>query len=67
MAEARRLLVQEDGSIKQVAMDLGYEDASYFTKAFRRVVGQTPSDYRNGRVGQGSRQWGTDPGMGEIS
>jgi len=65
MAEARRVLVQEDGCIKQVAMDLGYEDASYFAKAFSRVVGQTPSEYRNGRVGQGSRPWGTDPGMGK--
>lgn len=65
MAEARQMLVQEDGCVKQVAMDLGYEDASYFSKAFRRVVGQTPTDYRNARVGQGAMPWGAAFGEGK--
>jgi AraC family transcriptional activator of pobA len=52
MLEARTLLLRSADSVQQVAMELGYEDPSYFAKAFRRVVGETPSDYRNARAGQ---------------
>lgn len=51
MIEARRMLTQDGGSVQQIALDLGYEDPSYFAKAFRRVVGETPTDYRNQRLG----------------
>lgn len=51
MIEARRMLTQGADSVQQIALDLGFEDPSYFAKAFRRVVGQTPTDYRNQRLG----------------
>ncbi|BDU77011.1 4-hydroxyphenylacetate catabolism regulatory protein HpaA [Mesoterricola sediminis] len=51
MIEARRRLAHGTDSIQAIALDLGYEDPSYFAKAFRRVVGQTPTDYRNSRAG----------------
>jgi AraC-like DNA-binding protein len=46
MIEARRLLAQTGLTVQQVGFDLGYEDPSYFTKAFRKVVRQTPSQFR---------------------
>ena len=40
-----RLLTSED-SIKQIALSLGYEDYSYFTKSFKAFSGMTPQEYR---------------------
>lgn len=51
MLEARRRLVQGEETVQQIALALGYEDPSYFTKAFRRVVGETPTQYRQIRGG----------------
>lgn len=49
MQVARRRLLEGEDTVQRVALDLGYEDPSYFTKAFRRVVGETPSQYREAR------------------
>lgn len=51
MVEARRRLAQGEETIQQIALALGYVDPSYFTKAFRRVVGETPTQYRKVRGG----------------
>jgi len=44
--EARRLLNFTDLSISEIANTLGYLDNSYFTKLFKRELGQTPQAYR---------------------
>lgn len=44
--EAKRLLFHTDHSIKEIAFRLGFEDASYFNRFFKRVVGDTPLSYR---------------------
>jgi len=44
--EARRLLVNADISISEIAMQLNFEDNSYFTKFFKRYVGKTPEEFR---------------------
>lgn len=36
-------------SIKQVAEDLGYDDAYYFSRLFKKVMGVAPIQYRRGR------------------
>jgi AraC family transcriptional activator of pobA len=46
MVEAKRLLVQSELTAQQIAFELGYEDPSYFTKVFRKVVGTTPRQFR---------------------
>lgn len=50
-AAKRRLLETED-RLGDVAFQCGFEDQSYFTKVFTRVVGITPSQYRStgGRI-----------------
>lgn len=45
--EARRLLFHTNDSLKEIAFDLGFADASYFTRFFKRETGLTPADYRN--------------------
>lgn len=47
MLEARRLLFHTEYSIKEIAFQLGFEDASYFNRFFKRLSLQTPLAYRN--------------------
>lgn len=46
MLEARRLLFHTNNSLKEIAFDLGFSDASYFNRFFKRETGSTPADYR---------------------
>lgn len=43
---AKRRLVYSSDTIKQIALELGYEDYAYFTRLFTKVAGITPSDFR---------------------
>jgi AraC-like DNA-binding protein len=44
--EALRLLAETDLSVKEIAFRLGFEDASYFTRFFKKHFGKTPSEMR---------------------
>ena len=44
--EARRLLFHTHQSLKDIAFDLGFSDASYFNRFFKRETGMTPAEYR---------------------
>jgi AraC family transcriptional activator of pobA len=45
--EARRLLFHTSNPLKEIAYDLGFSDASYFNRFFKRETGVTPAEYRN--------------------
>jgi len=45
--EARRLLIDEYSDIVQIAFELGFKDASYFARFFKKATGQSPSDFRS--------------------
>ncbi|WP_025157699.1 helix-turn-helix transcriptional regulator [Leifsonia aquatica] len=44
--EAQRLLARTELSCSQIATQLGFDDASYFSRYFRRECGLTPSAFR---------------------
>lgn len=44
--QACTLLIQSRISITSVSYSVGYEDNMYFSKVFRKVMGMTPSKYR---------------------
>jgi AraC family transcriptional activator of pobA len=44
--EARRLLFYTPESLKEIAFNLGFSEASYFTRFFKRETGLTPAEYR---------------------
>jgi len=44
--EARRLLFHTNNSLKDIAFDLGFSDASYFNRFFKRETGVTPAGFR---------------------
>lgn len=46
LLEAKRLLVYSELAVKEVAYDLGFEEATNFIKYFRKQTGKTPSDFR---------------------
>ncbi len=47
MEKARQLLEQQqDTSIQEIALCVGYEDAYHFSKLFKKHFGQSPSKYR---------------------
>lgn len=46
MFEAKRLLAQTDDKIRDIAGKVGYRDANYFVRAFKKFYGYTPEEYR---------------------
>lgn len=47
MVQARKMLRETAQSIKQIAETIGYADAGYFTRQFRKLHGVTPQTWRN--------------------
>ena len=43
---AKQRIVAENGSMLQIALELGFSSQSHFIKVFRQYVGMTPSEYR---------------------
>lgn len=45
------LLLETSQSVQAVARDAGFDEAHSFTRWFRQMTGQTPSEYRKNKVG----------------
>ena len=46
LEEAKQMLETGDLAVEAIANEVGYEDASFFGRLFRRKVGLTPAQYR---------------------
>ena len=44
--KAQLILITDDMSIKNVALNLAFEDYSYFNRLFKKITGVTPQEYR---------------------
>ena len=44
--EAKKLLEDPRANIKDVSRSVGYSDSKYFSKIFKRITGQSPTEYR---------------------
>jgi AraC-like DNA-binding protein len=42
---AKKLLVENDTSISQIANACGYNSLAYFSKCFKEATGMTPKEY----------------------
>ncbi len=49
--EAKRLLINLDLTVSEIAYKLNFNDNSYFTKFFRKETGMTPEDFRKSPAG----------------
>lgn len=54
LAEARRLLLDPQTSVAQVAEEVGYLDPKHFAQQFRRAHGASPQAWRSARLAGGS-------------
>jgi AraC family transcriptional regulator len=48
---AQGLMLTTDASLSEIALSCGMSDQSHFTRSFRRIVGETPSSWRQTRHG----------------
>ncbi len=49
MSEAKRMLRGTDKKIYEIAKDVGYSSNTYFSTAFKKNIGVTPQQYRDGK------------------
>jgi AraC-like DNA-binding protein len=48
--EARRLFYYTDMTVSDVAFELGYEEVAPFSKLFKKIAGQSPSQFQKSLV-----------------
>ena len=46
MQRAKDLLRDHSRSIKEISAESGYSDPNYFSKLFKKIVGLTPTEFR---------------------
>ncbi|KGE18602.1 helix-turn-helix domain-containing protein [Paenibacillus wynnii] len=44
--EAKRLIMEERLSLKEICYEVGYKDPNYFSRVFKKATSMTPSEYR---------------------
>lgn len=47
--KAKELLLESDYSMKEICSMVGYADPNYFSRSFKKNVGVTPTEYREGK------------------
>lgn len=46
VAEAKKMLEKPTVNVKEIGKAVGYADSNYFAKVFKRITGQSPTEYR---------------------
>ncbi|WP_029323533.1 helix-turn-helix domain-containing protein [Butyrivibrio sp. AE3004] len=49
--KAKELLTNSDKSMKEICLMCGYTDPNYFSRSFKKNVGVTPTEYKDGKTG----------------
>ena len=49
MDKAKELLNSTDKSMKEICSEVGYSDSNYFSRSFKKNVGVTPTEYKEGK------------------
>lgn len=50
MKEAKRLLIETNKPIKEISILVGYQNANYFSRMFKEIVGASPREFRMNKV-----------------
>ena len=46
MLEAKRLLIYTDKTAKEIAYEIGFEDASHLSRLFKKITNLSPSQFK---------------------
>ncbi len=46
VTEAKKMLEEPTVNVKEIGKAVGYADSNYFAKVFKRITGQSPTEYR---------------------
>ncbi len=49
MEKAKELLTDSELSMKEIGVMVGYSDPNYFSRSFKKNIGVTPTEYRDGK------------------
>lgn len=49
MEKAKELLRSTDKSMKEICCEVGYSDPNYFSRSFKKNIGVTPTEYKEGK------------------
>ncbi len=49
--ESKRLILYTNKSTAEIGFDLGFEEPAHFSRFFKRMAGQSPTEFRRGVVG----------------
>ncbi|MGM9903834.1 response regulator transcription factor [Enterococcus hirae] len=47
MEKAKYLLIHSKQNINEISNEIGYNNTTYFSKLFKKIVGQSPTEYRD--------------------
>ena len=50
--KAKALLLERNRRVSEIAYDVGFQSLTHFNRIFRKIVGQSPTDYRNSVTGK---------------
>jgi len=48
MSVAKQLLLEKERSMKEIGIMVGYSDPNYFSRSFKKNIGITPTEYKEG-------------------
>jgi len=46
LEKAKKMMLDPEKSLKEITFDVGYQDPNYFSKVFKRMYGESPTEYR---------------------
>lgn len=55
MTQARRMLVETEDSISNIAYRIGYKDPLHFSRDFKKIVGKSPTEFRKNEIASVTR------------
>ena len=54
--KAKELLMHSDYTMKEIGIMVGYTDPNYFSRSFKKNVGVTPTEFKEGKMQGGEEQ-----------
>ena len=53
---AKNLLEGDEMSVKEICFSIGYSDPNYFSRTFKKIVGVTPTEYKDSFLNQSANE-----------